>query len=158
MKLLVFLTVFVSLVACNNASKNTDSVSDSAMVQNPSSVSSDTLEQGCYSYIYGRDTASLQAEVHGPHVTGSLKYKFFEKDQNDGTFEGEVKNGVLSGWYLFRSEGIMSVRQVAWQVRGNRLLQGSGNEVQRGDTMLFSNPSGVVFDTLRPFVKVPCVI
>ncbi len=158
MKILLICCSIVLIAACNNVSKNTAGNVDSIPGAEATAATTDTLEQGCYSYIYQKDTASMQVEVHGPHVTGSLKYKFFEKDQNDGTFEGEVKNGILSGWYLFRSEGVMSVRQVAWRIRGNRLEPGYGPETQRNDTAMFANPATVVFDTLTPFLKAPCII
>jgi len=150
-----------ALFSCNNPG---DRISDAGTTNDtiPGSSSStaaiDTTLTGCYLSIYNRDTSSLQVETKGAVVAGPLSYNLFEKDRNDGSFQGEVQKNILSGWYLFNSEGVMSVRQVAWKISGYNLWPASGDVVQHGDTMLFKSMDQLRFDSTRPLTKIPCTL
>jgi hypothetical protein len=150
--------VCMMAVACNNESTTGQETKQDSMVTVNPVVVADTSISGCYSLIAKRDTASLQLQRKGTTLTGSLSYNLYEKDRNDGTFTGEVSNGLLTGWYLFRSEGIMSVRQEIWKIGTDRLWPAQGQVVVRNDTMMFTNPEKLSFDTSRAFVKVQCII
>jgi hypothetical protein len=159
----IFIMVAVLMTSCGNNSRTTnDNVTntDSATSYNSTGDSSmneaDTVLSGCYSMIVNRDTASLQLQVKGNQASGSLSYNLYEKDRNDGTFEGELNNGVLAGWYLFRSEGLMSVRQVAFKVREKALWPANGEVFVRNDSTLFKDVNKLRFDSTRAFRKVPC--
>jgi hypothetical protein len=145
--------------SCNNVGKTSaeikNDLTDSATV---TKAIADSLSSGCYSQIAGRDTANLQMENKDSSINGTLSYNIFQKDRNDGTVQGEITGDILKGWYLFKSEGIISVRQVAWKIRGNELWPGTGEMVQKNDTMFFSLPGKLKFDSTRPFRKVACVI
>ncbi len=118
----------------------------------------DSLSSGCYSQIAGRDTANLQIENKGGSVSGALSYNIFQKDRNDGTLQGEMSGDILMGWYLFKSEGIISVRQVAWKIVARELWPGTGEMIERNDTMFFSLPGKLQYDSTRPFKKVDCML
>ena len=157
--LLIFGIIF--LVACNNETQTGTTEVDS--VQNNMSVdtveqAADTVLSGCYSLIRDRDTASLQLQVKGTQASGSLSYNLFEKDRNDGSFEGEIINGTLHGWYLFRSEGIMSVREISFRIQPGYLWPGNGEVRVSHDTTMFKNLSDLKYDSSRAFVKVKCEI
>jgi hypothetical protein len=150
------------LAACNNpgdkigdaGSNTTDTLSNTS----GSTSSYDTTLTGCYSSISKRDTAALQIETKGAVIAGPLTYSIFEKDRNVGEFQGEVRGNILTGWYLFKSEGMMSVRQVAWKISGTSLWPAIGDIVQRGDTALFKDESNLRFDSTNAFRKVPCTL
>ena len=128
-------------VACTNAPVKETAVSgsdstsvDSTTVKSPA----DSIMTGCYSWISNRDTATLQLIVKGANISGPLTYRIYEKDRNDGTFTGEVADGVLTGWYLFRSEGVMSVRQAIWKIQPNgELWPAQGEMRQSNDSSYF---------------------
>lgn len=149
------------LLACNNPGEK---ISDGRMPtdtipeRSSSSAALDTTLAGCYSSIMNRDTAALQIETRGAVVAGPLSYKLFEKDRNDGSFQGEVRDNILSGWYLFKSEGVISVRQVAWKINGTELWPGIGEIVQRGDTSAFRDINQLRFDSTHKFTRVPCTL
>ncbi|TXJ25896.1 MAG: hypothetical protein E6Q24_13490 [Chitinophagaceae bacterium] len=150
-----------TLIACNNPGEkisNNSNPNDSTAASTSATAALDTTLAGCYSSIYKRDTSALQIETRGAVISGPLSYNLFEKDRNDGNFQGEVNGNVLSGWYLFRSEGVMSVRQVAWKIKGNHLWPATGEVQQRGDTMFFKNMDQLQYDSLHPFVKVACTL
>ena len=153
-------SVVLMIAGCNNNSgseeSTTTSTDSSDNVNTPVTV--DSTISGCYSLMGNRDTSSLQLQVKGTHATGSLSYNNFEKDRNDGTFEGDIEDGILTGWYLFRSEGIMSVRQVAWKIGQDKLLPAQGEVTVRNDTAMFKDLGRLQFDSSRVYVKTPCVL
>jgi len=156
-KTFVMLTLFAA--ACNNPAPTNAEVktdTNTVTITNPPVV--DSVISGCYSLIANRDTASLQLQVKGSEASGSLSYNLFEKDHNDGTFEGEIRNDIILGWYLFRSEGMMSVRQVAWKIGHGSLSPAIGEVTVTNDTARFVNTDKLSFDSSRVFVKVRCVI
>jgi len=87
-----------------------------------------------------------------------LSYNIYQKDRNDGTLQAEVTGDIIKGWYLFKSEGIISVREVAWKINADELWPATGEVIQRNDTTLFAQPDKLRFDNSRPFKKVACVI
>ncbi len=152
-----FLGLLFLTAACNDEAKTSDAKLNFDTLSSKS-LASDTLPVGCYSQLIGRDTAALQIETKGTHVTGSLSYNIFEKDRNDGTIQADQSGNIIRGWYLFKSEGIISVREVAWQLHGDELWPAIGEIIQRNDTTLFASPGNLKFDSKRPFKKVACVI
>lgn len=151
--------ILLIATACNNSTEKTVTAgTGDTTVISVTSAAPDSSLSGCYSLIVKRDTATLQLQTKGINITGPLTYNFYEKDRNDGTFQGEVKDNVLTGWYIFRSEGVVSVRQVIWKINNDKLLPATGDMIQRGDTLLFSEPDKLKYDSTGAFMKVPCVI
>lgn len=166
MRLIMLSIAFAGIAgmsACNNAEQK-ETVKDSVAADNTLPPPPSTPEEraaalaGCYSVIHGRDTSSLQLDVRGSAVTGPLSYMLYEKDKNTGTIQAEIKDDLLTGWYFFKSEGIMSVRQVIWKIHGADLWPGMGEMKSNKDTLSFVNPNNLQFDTTHPFKKVPCML
>jgi hypothetical protein len=153
-------TMIMSIIAaaCNNEQKKDQQSKQDSIVKPNTLMASDSMISGCYSLIANRDTASFQVQIKEALVTGSLSYNLFEKDRNDGIFEGAIRNDLLTGWYFFRSEGIISVRQVAWKIGHGYLWPATAEVMVRNDTAMFVNPDKLSFDSSRTFVKVECVI
>lgn len=115
--------------------------------------STETLA-GCYRMIIKKDTATLSLNAEGSKITGSLSYHWFEKDHNDGTFDGEIMNdSLLVADYTFQSEGNTSVRQVVFKIRDSLLLQGYGELIEKNDTSFLRDVKLAIFDTKNPFRK-----
>jgi hypothetical protein len=153
---IILLAVVVAVGSCRENSKTSAAVKDSLV--DVKGVSPDSIAAGCYSQIKGKDTALLQVQRTRGMVTGTLSYDYFEKDRNDGSFQGELVDDILRGWYLFKSEGIMSVREVAWQVKGDQLWPATGEMAEKADTMRFAQPGDIRFDSSRAFRKIECVL
>jgi hypothetical protein len=164
-KITIILLIALAAIACGN-SNTTEQTSDSrdtiirdtTMGNVNDTMALDTTISGCYSLIAGRDTASLQLQRRGPTATGSLSYNIYQKDRNDGTFQGELNGDKLVVWYMFRSEGMMSVRQEIFQVQTDKLVPAVGEVKVVNDTARFVNPDKLQFDSKRAFVKVKCEI
>lgn len=150
------------VTACNNGGGKEiaakDSPTDTVTTTLNTLKTADTTLSGCYSLISRRDTANLQLDVKGTTANGALSYNIYQKDRNDGSFQGDVSGNILKGWYLFRSEGMMSVREVSWKISGKHLWPGMGDMIQRNDTMLFAHPDQLHYDSSRVFVKVKCIL
>jgi len=157
-KATVLLGVVILFSSCNNEGKSSSEVKENSIHSEPTHLIPDSLSPGCYAQIEGRDTANLQLENIGTNTTGKLSYAMFEKDRNDGTLQAEMSGDILTGWYLFKSEGIISVRQVAWKIKGSELWPGTGEMIEKNDTMFFSLPDKLQYDSTRPFKKVDCIL
>ncbi len=162
-KKILLLAGLAVIMSCNNSDKDKDaSGTDSPAAAEPAPLLTPAEKAaalaGCYSVVHNRDTSSLQLEVNGTNVTGPLTYILYEKDKNDGTIQAEVSGDLLTGWYFFKSEGIMSVRQVIWKIHKNELWPGMGEMRSSKDTLLFKDPSSLQYDSTHPFVKVPCML
>ena len=148
-------------ISCNNNRDQAPggmTASDSSGLTAARGNPADTVLNGCYQFILNRDTFFLQLQVKGANITGNLLYDYFEKDRNEGTLQAGFEKGILKGWYLFRSEGILSVREVAWKPDNTALIPGTGEMIQRNDTVLFKNSDQLEFASKNRFVKVPCVL
>ncbi len=159
----VLLTINVLiLLACNNAKEQTGSTTatstDSTDKNVKTGTTSDTTVTGCFTQINKRDTATLQLDAKGITITGPLSYNYYQKDRNGGTLQAEIVGNILIGWYLFRSEGIMSVRQAAWKISKNQLWPAIGEMKEQNDSMLYVNPDKLSYDSAHPFIKVACVL
>jgi len=109
---------------------------------------------GCYRMIIKNDTAIMSLNHAGDSVSGSLSYNWYEKDDNNGTFKGSLKNDTLIvADYTFQSEGTTSVRQVAFKIKDSILQQGYGELIEKNDTAFFRDVNLIIFDTKNPFKK-----
>jgi hypothetical protein len=147
---LVILTLFLS--ACNTGEKLNEqpAVAETSTPVKPAALA------GCYQMFIGQDSAFLRILSDTGSIRGKLAYKRFEKDSNDGTFEGVLQNNVIKGWYRFNSEGVISVRELFLKINGDTLAEGYGDLGMRSDTAFFLYPTTVNYEDKHPFVKVAC--
>ena len=150
---------FLFAGACNNNGKSSAEINSDTVVNNTAATAIiDSLSSGCFSQVIDRDTALLQIQQKGNTVNGTLSYNIYQKDRNDGTLQAEVSGDIIKGWYLFKSEGIISVREVSWKINGEELWPAMGEMIPKNDTMMFAQPDKLRYENSRPFKKMPCVI
>lgn len=89
-------------------------------------------------------------------VTGDLVYDWSEKDNNTGVINGMIKDNLILAWYTFQSEGVTSVRQVAFKIEDDELIEGFGDLLARGDTMTFKNIETLKFDKQNAYFTINC--
>ena len=153
----ILLGVILLIGSCNDKVRTSSSVlQDSAIIKKTSGT--DTALSGCFSQVMRNDTALLEVENNKGNVTGVLTYNYYQKDRNDGTIQGEQTGDIIKGWYLFRSEGVMSVRQVSWKINGNELWPAVGDVTEKDDTTVFAQPDKLMYDSASAFRKIPCII
>ncbi|MFT2010136.1 hypothetical protein ACMA1I_15790 [Pontibacter sp. 13R65] len=154
MKNTTFLFIcFVGLGACQG---NTDSATSSTP-NNPDPLTQQELTEKCYVYVQKNDTIRLQlTQADTKAVEGTLQYNLYEKDKNKGTITGEMHGDTLFADYTFDSEGVRSVREVAFLRKGNTLVEGFGEVEERSGKMVFRNRSKLKFGNYIVLTETPC--
>ena len=99
----------------------------------------------CYRYIKNNDTIQLKINEENGIVKGTLMYNLYEKDKNIGTIEGRMNGLILIADYSFFSEGVKSVRQVAFKKSGSTFLEGFGESDDKNGKMIFKNMDSLDF-------------
>ncbi|MEO5681610.1 MAG: hypothetical protein ABIQ88_03160 [Chitinophagaceae bacterium] len=120
-------------------------------------VSASSSPMACYSYTAGKDTIILKTVDVKGFITGVLLYKLYQKDRNAGTIQGRMKNDMLIADYTFMSEGVTSVRQVAFKKVGHTFIEGYGKvTAMQNEKSVFVNPDSLNFNNAMALKKVDC--
>jgi hypothetical protein len=139
MKPLQVIAGCIAVFSCNSNSE-----SNSSEAENPDSPVQ------CYSYANTRDTILLKVIPIGETVTGTLVYLLDGKDRNTGTIEGVMRDNLLVADYTFISEGVRSVRQVAFLKKDSFYVEGYGEIVTTEKGTQFSNTDSLWYnDSIR---------
>jgi hypothetical protein len=147
--------LFFLFISCNNyESDKAGIVNDTLNNHSPGSNNASGLA-GCYKMVQQKDTALLNLNVLDSNVSGKLQYRRFEKDRNDGTISGVVRGSLIIANYTFQSEGISSVRELVFSIRGDSLFEGYGEITVKNDSAKFVNTAQLKF-MMAGFVKVDC--
>lgn len=107
---------------------------------------SDTTYNICYSSFVKKDTVLLNALMYGDSIKGSLGYKLYEKDRNNGTILGRMYGDTLRALYTFMSEGVESSRQVIFLKQDSLLIEGVGDLKEENGRVIFDNVNSVEFE------------
>lgn len=152
MRVIGALIISACLFSCQERTKITGKkdINDTTTTQVP------VAEQNCYTFVKGKDSAELSLITTGIVSTGELHYKWFEKDKNAGSIEGEMHGDTLVANYTFNSEGKQSVRQVAFLKKGNQLVEGFGDVEEKDGKVRFKDLSKLKFDDSMIFEKTAC--
>ena len=110
----------------------------------------------CYVFTSEKDSIFMEVNSKGNLITGNLIYKFFEKDQNNGTLQGIIKGDTLIANYEFTSEGIKSIREVAFLKKGNNFVEGHGDMTEKNGRMIFKNTHILNFNSNIILKPVQC--
>lgn len=110
----------------------------------------------CYQYAANKDTIRLKLNQLDNIVSGTLLYSLYEKDRNQGTLTGTLKGDLLVADYTFLSEGVTSVRQVAFKRKDNGWVEGYGDVTVKNDTVFFQNVDSLQFNDSFELGKVAC--
>ncbi|TDE14479.1 hypothetical protein [Dyadobacter psychrotolerans] len=146
-------TIFSFAVCLLIISCNTSPTQNSALDTKKSA--SDSTFNICYSSVVKKDTVLLNAHMSGDSITGSLGYKLYEKDQNNGSILGKMYGDTLRAMYTFMSEGTESFREVTFIKKDSLLVEGYGPMKEVNGKTLFSDAAKVNFTGIV-LQKVPC--
>ena len=145
--ILIFLAL---LTSCNSNGNNVENTESKKAGQQPLSPIN------CYRYATNSDTVSLKLIHVGNSITGTLVYNLKEKDQNKGTIQGAMRDSVLVADYTFMSEGVQSVRQVAFKLEGNTFIEGYGDGFDKNGKVIFKNLDSLTFSSLIKLTEIDC--
>ena len=113
-------------------------------------------EKNCYEFVKGKDTVRLSVVETLKVVNGELEYHWAEKDRNSGTITGKFVGDTLYADYTFNSEGISSVREVAFLKSQNNLIEGFGEVVSTDNKQVFKSPKQLKFEGGIVLTKASC--
>ncbi|HEX9151415.1 MAG TPA: hypothetical protein VF842_04990 [Flavobacterium sp.] len=153
MKKVIALTiVFISiLVSCKKEKSTAPAPAEKKVIDEP-------VSEECYRAIVKKDTISMSLTIKGNQLaSGKLSYNFFEKDKSFGTLVGKVKGDTLFADYAFMSEGLATLRQVAFLKKGNTYIEGYGEVVDDSKgKVIFKDPKQLKFEGNIVLSKVDC--
>lgn len=148
---ILFFTV-LTFLNCKNKEEKTENTGASKIKSEERTSSS--LDLGCYIFNDGKNNVTFEITENGTEIKGSLNYAFAEKDKNSGNFLGKLNDGILLGKYTFQSEGKESVREVAFKVDGDKLIEGYGDLNEDGSA--FKDAANLNFSSKMPLLKTEC--
>lgn len=150
---LLSLALFTAVACKNNPKTENQSVTEQ---ENPVKGSSEkpTLETGCYAYNSNGNTIKMEITEVSGEVSGDLNIAYSEKDANQGKFVGTLNGDKLIGTYTFNSERTESIREMAFLVKGNQLIEGYGELNENGTK--FKDMNTIEYNSTMPLTKVEC--
>ena len=116
---LFLITSILVLTACNNNAEQPSSTTETKDTSKQEEVKIQVPNTVCYLNVTAKDSIFLKTEIFPNVITGTLKYKFFEKDNNNGEIDGTLHGDTLIADYKFMSEGVQSVRKVMFLINDN---------------------------------------
>jgi hypothetical protein len=153
----LIVSVLVCCLACNDSGTQQDTARQDTTTDDTYISTTPIPLDGCYRMIFSQDTASMRLNVVDSLVTGELSYRLYAKDKNDGSIKGVIRDNLIIADYTFRSEGMLSVRQVVFKMEGTTLTEGYGDLNTASDTVRFKDIGQLKFMNDRPFGKIPCI-
>lgn len=148
---LSFLLFTALLFACNNESTDKTDISSA-----DSSRTKPETKTECYLYTKNKDSIRMQITINDKAVSGELIYSFSQKDMNQGILQGELRGDTLLAEYEFKSEGIVSVREVAFLKKGNGYAEGYGEAEEKDGKMIFKNAAGLTYSDSLILKSINC--
>jgi hypothetical protein len=156
--ILFFITLTGIIVSCNNEPKKSTETTTPEDTSKPVENKVMIPNMVCYSSATGKDTFFLKVEKFPNVVTGSLSYKFYEKDSNKGDIDGKLYGDTLIADYKFMSEGKQSIRQIVFLIKDSVATEGYGPMEEREGKMVFKNLKEVDFRKGKKLQKISCPI
>ena len=147
-KLLIALFLFCgSLWACQSKKQQTETTQTNV---------ADSSATKCYAHYTDKDTVRLTRTQTGGSVSGELMYQLSGKDRNTGTISGRMQGDTLLADYTFQSEGVESVREVAFLTKDGELVEGYAPVAEQNGKMIFSDRSALKFTSPMPLRPIGC--
>lgn len=156
--LMIILLISISLFGCKDKEKDKNVVMEPNLEESSLEMKNDNanvLKLGCYEYFTEGNNVKMEVtSIEGDAVNANLLYAYAERDRNEGTFSGHLHGDKLIGTYTFMSEGKQSVRDVAFKVEKDQIVEGFG-DLDEGGTK-FKDSTKLTFNSTTPWKKVDC--
>ncbi len=145
MKKYFLMATCATLLAACSGDAGTKQVADSTITAETAVVAA-AESSTCYVRYQNQDSTYLDLHIKGDQASGTLNIIPREKDRNIGTITGLVKGDTILLDYTFQSEGISSVRQVAYLQKDGKLIEGFADVQEQNGKTNFKSLSDLKFD------------
>jgi len=161
-KIAILFFTALTLLNCKKKEEKTENISPQEGTSEEKKP--DSLVMGRYLFDDGKNKITFEIIENGKEIKGNptneikgfLTYELAEKDKNSGNFTGKFNDGILLGKYTFQSEGKESIREVAFKVDGDKLIEGYGDLNEDGTA--FKDVTKLNFTSKMPLTKTDWVI
>ncbi|MES2850043.1 MAG: hypothetical protein V4685_13370 [Bacteroidota bacterium] len=150
MKVINISIFLILIVSCNSEEKSGQSKKSKESTPQASSLIN------CYQYATQSDTVTLKLIHVGKSITGTLVYSLKEKDKNMGTVQGFMRGNIFVADYTFLSEGVQSIRQIAFKLEGNSFIEGTGDSFEQNGKIIFKNLDSLTFSASIKLPEIAC--
>lgn len=154
------LILSIMLLSLSNCKKASTTESDKT-----TEVESEMVEESkaqpsskCYAYNANGSKIELQMNTNNNEVNGTLTYELKEKDSNKGRFVGTINDSILIAQYTFQSEGTESVREIAFLIKDDQLIEGYGDITTEENKTKFKDINTLKYESNMPLMKTSCVV
>lgn len=148
MKKSLFVAYAVAALAVSCAPQKTTETA--AAAQKP------ITQNRCFLSVTGRDTfdVSLTMLPDG-QVSGTLNYRFWEKDGAYGTIKGSMDGEDIVAEYDYTIEGSNQLEEVRFRLDGDKLLRQQGELIElEGGKLVLKDPQHAPYNEV--FTEVSC--
>lgn len=157
-KVLIVTTLVLSVFASCKKATDTEPVQITPSPPKEAVIVEPAGDQ-CYAWRSNGSIIEMSFNVNShQEVNGKLSYNLVGKDKNEGTLIGNMKGDTLIADYTFNSEGVSSVREVAFLKRENTFIEGYGDIVSANDKVTFKDKTKLQFDPKNTLTKVDCKV
>ena len=145
MKKYFLIAACATLLAACNGNSSTKQAADSTITAE-TAVAAAAESRTCYVSYKNQDSTYLDLHIKGDQVSGALSIIPREKDRNTGTVSGLVKGDTILLDYTFQSEGMQSIRQVAYLQKDGKLIEGFAEVQEQNGKTSFKSLDDLKFD------------
>lgn len=131
-------------------------VVDADVKTNSNSDATTVSLTGCYQMVIDADTAFMKLNQANDSLYGTLLYKRKVGSLDDGEINLKTTEGRAEGFYTFKKEGKLVVRQMVFKIKENALAEGYGDVKMQNDTAVLKYPHAINFEEKHSFNKVKC--
>lgn len=103
----------------------------------------------CFTSTIKKDTVLFNGMVSGDSITGSLGYKLYEKEQQNGTLVGAMHGDTIWGTYTFMSADSEFVNEVTFLRSDSLLIEGLGERALAAGKFIFTDKSKVQYAGMK---------
>lgn len=144
--------LFLVIYSCTPSTPSNEEAEDSSA----SSGTSMTGGEQVYCFTTESDTVILSLDISPDKVRGTLLTQYAGKDKNTGAIAGQLHGDTLFADYTFQSEGVESIREVAFILRGDKAMEGYGDVIEGNGKMVFASRDSLAFDSSFVLSKGQC--
>lgn len=155
--ILILSIMLLSLSNCKKASTTESDKTTEVESEMVEEIKAQPLSK-CYAYNANGSKIELQMNTNNNEVNGTLTYELKEKDSNKGTFVGTINDSILIAQYTFQSEGTESVREIAFLIKDDQLIEGYGDITTEENKTKFKDINTLKYASNMPLMKTSCVV